>query len=189
MEHHRRSIRKQGFDYSSHGAYFITLCAHHHQCIFGHVEQDRVRLNGIGQIVESCWNEIPSHSAHAQLDYFVIMPNHLHGIILLVGAQHAAPISTESVEPHKGPLSGSLPTIVRSFKSATTRRINQRRRIPGTPLWQRNFFERIIRDEDELFSIREYIHYNPRKWCMDRENPERNSTHLPEMMPWEPPPE
>ena len=185
MEHHRRSIRFPGFDYSSQGAYFITLCTHHHQCIFGQVEQDRVRLNATGQIVESCWNDISKHFAHARLDYSAIMPNHIHGIILLVGAQHAVPFPDGHASQFGKLQADSIAAIIRAFKAASTRAVNLLQGTPGAPFWQRNYFERIIRDEDEIFRIREYIHYNPRRWALDHENPERQSIEPPEPMPWE----
>lgn len=185
VEHHRRSIRYPGFDYSSHGAYFITISAHHRRCLFGQVEQDRVRLNATGKIVESCWDEIPQHFSQARLDYFVIMPNHFHGIILLVGAQHAAPFPDGHASPVGRLQADSLAAIIRSFKAASTRAINLTQGAPGAPLWQRNYFERIIRDEDELCRTREYIDSNPARWALDHENPDRPSMEPQEPMPWE----
>jgi putative transposase len=166
-EKRRRSIRLPGHDYSSPGAYFVTICAHGKECIFD-VPESR-------NAVEEAWRQIPFHSPNAGLDESVVMPNHVHGVLWIlgrnvVGAQHAAPLPatrTVAVKP------GSLGAIVRSFKSAAAKRVNEVRHTPGARVWQRNYYERVIRNEDELSSVREYIHLNPLKWELDRENPDR----------------
>jgi REP element-mobilizing transposase RayT len=160
--HHRCSIRLPGYDYASPGAYFVTVCAHDQECIFDVPE--------LRDAVEEAWRQIPFHFPNARLDESVVMPNHIHGIVRIVGAQHAAPLPaarTPTVKP------GSLGAVVRSFKSAATKRVNQIRRTPGALVWQRNYYERVIRNEDELSSIREYTHLNPLKWELDHENPHR----------------
>jgi len=147
----RRRLRLAGYDYSRPGAYFVTICARDHQCLFGEIVAGAMRRNQIGETVAACWNEIPRHYANVVLDAFVVMPNHLHGILLLtdlVGAGHARP----------------LPLIVGSFKSAASRRV-------GARIWQRDYWEHIIRSEDELNRIRHYVDDNPLCWPADPENP------------------
>ena len=172
-KHHRRSIRLKGYDYTRAGAYFITIVTQNRACLFGAVVEGRMRLNPLGQIVQECWLAIPDHFPHALLDEFVIMPNHLHGIIVLqemensVGARHAAPREPRLEEFGK-PVAGSIPTIVRSFKSAATKHINEYRGTPGAPVWQRNYYEHIIRNDRSLHRIRGYIATNPLRWHLDR---------------------
>ena len=132
-------------------------------------------LNEIGQIDQQCWDSIPQHFPNVEIDQFGIMPNHLHGVIMIVEpilpsdrveAQHAAPLPlTINVKP------GSLGAIVRSFKSASTKRINEILHTPGASIWQPNYYEHVIRNEKELDQIREYILYNPLRWALDNENP------------------
>ena len=186
-KHHRRSIRLPGYDYTQPGAYFITICTFHHKYLFGEVVAGEMRQNEFGGIVQTCWDEIPVHFLHTELDAFVVMPNHIHGIILItdaVGARHAVPLHGNAASPHGNavppqqterfgkPVPGSIPTIVRSFKSAVTRRINQLRDTQGTPVWQRNYFEHIVRNEHTLNAIRQYILNNPHRWPLDRYNPD-----------------
>ena len=170
---HRRSLRLQGYDYGRAGGCFVTICAHERACLFGAVVGREVRLNAFGDIVRACWEEIPAHFPNVEMDSFVIMPNHLHGIVRLVtaaGARHTVPLPGERFGR---PVAGSIPTIIRSFKAAVTKRINRHRRTPGASVWQRNYFEHIIRDDVSLDRIREYVANNPRQWAMDRENPAR----------------
>jgi putative transposase len=170
-KHHRRSIRLKGYDYTRSGAYFITIVTQNRACLFGAVVEGRMRLNPLGQIVQECWLAIPDHFPHALLDEFVIMPNHLHGIIVLqemensVGARH---VPRRRREEFGKPVPGSIPTIVRSFKSAATKHINEYRGTPGAPVWQRNYYEHIIRNDRSLHRIREYIATNPLRWHLDR---------------------
>jgi putative transposase len=173
--HHRRSIRLKGYDYSLAGAYFVTVCSWGKGCIFGEIADGEIHLNEYGEIVMKCWNGIQDHLPHVETDEFIIMPNRVHGIVFMVGARHAVPLQTIG-EQFAKPVSGSLPTIIRSFKSAVTRSSNIFRNTPGTPVWQRNYYEHIIRNDKELQTIREYIRYNPLKWDEDEENPERKET-------------
>ncbi|MGC8719442.1 MAG: transposase [Thermodesulforhabdaceae bacterium] len=175
--HHRRSIRLKKYDYTQPGAYFITICTHERAHLFGEVVDGHMRLNNAGRIAEQCWRDIPAHFPHVELDAFVIMPNHVHGVLWIVdnvGARHAVPPPpTDHVEQFGKPLPGSIPTIVRAFKSAVTQRINAWRNTPGAPVWQRNYYEHIIRDEYILNTIRQYIIENPLRWHLDRYNPDR----------------
>ena len=166
--HHRRSIRLQGYNYAQAGAYFVTVCTQRRDCLFGDVSEGQMRLNSLGTIVQACWADLPHHYAHVELDAFVVMPNHVHGIILLtdVGAGFK-PAPTRPVPANRH----GLPEIVRAFKTFSARRINERRAAPGVPIWQRNYYEHVIRNEDDLQRIREYIQSNTLKWKDDPDNP------------------
>jgi len=171
--HRRRSVRLKRWDYASRGAYFVTVCAHGRECVFGEVRSGRVVLNGADKIVESAWNDLPLHYPRVELDVFVVMPNHVHGILIIgrglsVGARHASPLR----KMPRGPKRGSVGAIVGSFKSAATRRVNTLRKTPGLPLWQRNYYEHIIRGEAEINRAREYVLHNPLKWLEDENHPE-----------------
>ncbi|MGI6604111.1 MAG: transposase [bacterium] len=181
-ERRRRSIRLKGYNYSQPGAYFITICTHDRECLFGAIFGGEMQLNDWGVITERCWTEIPSHFPNVALDAFVVMPNHVHGIIVIrkrnapVGARHAVPLQSTGIfqtciEQFGRPVSGSIPTIIRSFKAAVTRQINELRGTPGVPIWQRNYYEHVIRDEESLDRIREYVAGNPAQWDQDSENP------------------
>jgi len=248
QRHHRRSIRLKGCDYTQPGAYFITICTHGRECLFGEIIDGEMHLNEAGQIVVQTWQDLPNHVPNVQLDAFVVMPNHVHGIIIITdhaggigvgskparttmgpgstadsgstpgpgsaggagsiagpGSVGAGSVGAGSVgagsEPapttiDPGPTAGSgpaagpgsvgaglepaptrsshgLPEIVRQFKTFSARRINELRGTPGTPVWQRNYYEHIIRDEFSLSRIRQYIAENPVRWDTDREHPQR----------------
>jgi putative transposase len=239
-KHHRRSIRLKGYDYTQPGAYFITICTHGRECLFGEIIDGEMHLNEAGQIVVQTWQDLPNHVPHVQLDAFVVMPNHVHGIIIIteraggigagfkparttmgpgsaadsgstagpgsVGADsEPAPTITTGPRSNAGPglvgaglepapttmgpggpdpvgaglepaptrSSYGLPEIVRQFKTFSARRINELRGTPGTPVWQRNYYEHIIRNEFSLNRIRQYIAENPARWDADQENPQR----------------
>ena len=174
VQHRRRSIRLKNYDYAQAGAYFVTLCTRDRACLFGDVRDDKICLNADGQVADECWATIPDHVRGVSLDVWVVMPNHVHGIVVIdstghVGAQHAAPLPAPL--QHRGVLSGSLAAVVRSFKSAVTKRINDGRGTPGAAVWQRNYYDHIIRSEESLNRIRQYILDNPARWSFDRENP------------------
>jgi len=169
--HQRRSIRLKAYDYSQAGAYFVTICTKDRECLFGDIVDEKMCINEIGEIVQAEWLRTAKIRPNVSLDEFIIMPNHLHGIIMINdgrGVLQYAP--TES--PFRSP-SQTIGAIIRGFKSATTKQINKYTNTPGKPVWQRNYYDRIIRDEDELNRIREYIIYNPAKWAEDKENPQR----------------
>ena len=159
----RHSLRLKGYDYSQAGAYFVTVCAHNRMCIFGAVDAAEIRLSEIGRTVGSCWEEIPEHFP-VSLDEWVVMPNHLHGIIIMADETPLATADALPVRP-------ALGAIVGGFKSATTKRVNEERRMERSPLWQRNFYEHVIRNEADLGRIRQYIVDNPVRWAEDPENP------------------
>ena len=176
-KHQRRSIRLKDYDYSQAGAYFVTLCIRNKECILGKVVDGEMMLNAYGRLVEEEWIKTADMRRNVGLDVFVVMPNHFHGILAIVdkcrGTVHRAPTQEQFAKP----TSGSLPTIVRYFKSAVTRRINELRGIPYKPVWQRNYYEHVIRNENDLNEIREYIVNNPLKWDLDSENPQNARTH------------
>jgi putative transposase len=167
---HRRSIRLQRYNYANPGAYFVTICTQGQKCLFGEVTNGEVRLNESGTVVTNCWQWLPSQYRHVDLDEWVVMPNHFHGIIILSddgdvcrGGSRTAP--TEAVR--RKPLGG----LIGAFKTVSTKEINELRGSRGSPLWQRNYYEHVIRNENELNKIREYILSNPLQWALDRENP------------------
>ncbi|MDW8213190.1 MAG: transposase [Roseiflexaceae bacterium] len=203
--HHRRSIRLPGYDYTQPGAYFVTIVTHCRTHVFGEVVDGDMRLNAWGDIVRDEWFKTAQIRPYVQLrdDEFVVMPNHIHGIIWIVGdhmvgarrrraptpdiptrADHTPEIlacadhipEIHTMEQFGKPVPGSIPTILRSFKSAVTKRINKLCSTPGAPIWQRNYYEHIIRHERALNAIRHYITDNPRRWHLDRENPHRTGS-------------
>jgi putative transposase len=148
----RRSIRMPGFDYSSPGAYFITTCSANRRHLFGSVSGNDVLLNSWGQTIEESWRELPDFHSGVVLDEMIVMPNHFHGILTIVGgSQYLRP---------------TLSRVIRTFKSRSARRINREREAVGVAVWQRGFYERVIRDELALTRIREYIRTNPLRWSL-----------------------
>ncbi len=168
---HRRSIRLKGYDYAQPGAYFVTVCTQNHECLFGTIVDGEMRLSKFGKIAQGEWLASADIRQEIRLDVFMVMPNHIHGVIWLVdddvGATGRSPL------PPQGPKPRSLGAFVAGYKSAVTKRINRIRGTPGFPVWQRNYYDHIIRNEDELNRIREYIANNPLRWHLDRENPDR----------------
>lgn len=186
----RRSIRWKRYDYTSAGFYYLTLCAEGRECIFGEVRDATVVHSEAGDLVRSCWEQIPAHFPRVELDTWILMPNHLHGLLLLhpegVGAQHAAPsrtspspprfVNSGTFRPRSAPPRvkvepGSFSAIVRSFKSASSLAVNRLRQVTGVSIWQRNLHDHVVRDEVELERIRQYIKDNPSRWNEDPENP------------------
>lgn len=157
---HRRSIRLPGYDYTQPGAYYVTICTQDRECLLADVTGDTVTLSTYGEIVQRAWEGLPDHYANLGLDAFVIMPNHIHGVLVLT---EVARTSSERVH--------GLPEIVRAFKSFSARAVNDARGTPQNPVWQRNYYEHIVRDDDEWERIREYIAANPVNWEDDPENP------------------
>ncbi len=164
-KHNRRSIRLPEYDYSKCGAYFITICTQNRECIFGEIKNNEIKLNDAGKIVNQCWNDLSDHYKHIELDAFIIMSNHIHGIIVITNVGAGLKPAPTKTKQH------GLSEIVRAFKTFSARRINQIHYIHGLPVWQRNYYEHIIRNEQSLNHIREYIHNNPLKWELDEYNP------------------
>ncbi len=179
--HHRQSIRLRGYDYTQAGAYFVTIVAHERACLFGEIVDDVMHLNDLGHAVAEDWQQLAHRFPRAECDVSIVMPNHLHGIIVLAGRGEASAgsssiitgISAADASPLRptGTVAGSLGALIQNFKSTSTRRINALRQTPGGRVWQRNYFEHIIRNERDLNRIREYIIYNPLKWALDSEYP------------------
>ena len=174
LDHRRKSLRLSDYNYSQPGAYFVTICTFESRNLLGEVHNREMFLNDAGRIVKRTWLEIPEHFLIADLDSFIVMPNHIHGILVLidVGRGTACRAPTERFGK---PIPDSLPTIIRSFKAAATRRINILNNTPGATLWQRNYYEHIIRSEESLNRIRKYIDDNPLRWGEDPENSNRGN--------------
>jgi len=201
--HHRRSIRLQCYDYSQAGALFITICTNNRENLFGDIVAGAMHLNDGGQTVERCWVDIPAHFPSVELDEFVIMPNHVHGIIVLTDAMNtvgakdvwakdirakdirakdirakdirAKDIRAKDISPlqnRPAGTSGTIGSIVRGFKIGATKWFRQLGTIHE--VWQRNYWEHVIRDETERDRFREYIRNNPARWEQDKLNPTIN---------------
>ncbi len=171
----RRSIRLPGYDYGQAGAYFVTIVTAGRRPVFGNVVDGDMVLSDVGLIAVEEWERTAIVRPDVELDAFVVMPNHMHGIIVIPDRHdgRATPrVAPTSAAPRgSGPPTESLGAIVGQFKAAVTRRATALRNLPGTPLWQRNYFEHIIRDETDLERIRAYISNNPSRWDGDVENP------------------
>lgn len=159
-EHHRRSIRLQGFDYTQAGGYFVTLVAYRREELFGQQAGEIVHLNPFGILVAENWRAL-SRLAYVEPGEWVLMPNHLHGILYLANDKPAGQ------PPAHGTQSKSLGAVIQSFKSLTTRQINRVRRSPANPVWQRNYYEHIIRGSADLENIRGYILENPTRHLLN----------------------
>ena len=161
--HHRRSIRLQGYDYSQAGMYFVTLCTRNRECLFGEIVDETMRLNPVGQIVADSWAWLAQRYEHVELDEWVVMPNHLHGIVVIndhcKGGSRTAPTKP-------------IGRLIGAYKTVSTKQANTFRQTPWLLLWQRNYWERIVRDEAELLSIQEYICNNPAQWTQDKLHPQ-----------------
>jgi REP element-mobilizing transposase RayT len=169
--HHRRSIRLRGHDYSSPGWYFVTLCTEGKLHVFGEVVQGEMHRNAAGEMVAACWRWLEKRHHQVKLDEWIVMPNHLHGIIVVTEARGGS--RTAPTKP--------LGRLIGAFKTVSTSRVNAEREAPHAELWQRDFYERIIRHDRELEMIREYIRTNPLRWAADPENP---SAANPDKDPW-----
>jgi REP element-mobilizing transposase RayT len=165
-KHHRRSIRLPGYDYRTPGAYFITICSWQRECLFGEVINDKMQLSPYGKTVLFNWSLLPKRYQNVALDNFIVMPNHVHGIIVLKGSPERN--STESKKfGHRKSKIHPLSEIVRGLKTSSARRINQMRYLTSLSVWQRGYYEHIIRNEESLVAIREYIVNNPLLWGKD----------------------
>ncbi len=178
-KHRRRSIRLPRFDYAAPGAYFVTLCISGRRCILGKVNSNgTVSLNPLGEAAAAEWRRSAALRDEIELDAFVVMPNHVHGVVVIkpdlsgddVGATGQSPLQQPDYPP-RGPARRSLTSFVVGYKGAVTRRVNAIRKTPGAPVWQRNYYERIIRDDDELARARFYVQENPARWRDDDYNP------------------
>lgn len=192
--HHRRSIRLKGHDYGQPGTYFITICTHQRAPVFGHVTAGKMQLSEVGRMVQCVWEQMDAYYFNIRTDAFIVMPDHIHGILHVRAAPRGRPDSEiggskslpdtgqphdtgqsrdtgqphdtgqpQGVAPTDAPTAGlSLPDAVHRFKSLTSKRY--RDAASCGRLWQRNYWERIVRDEAALQAIRRYIRDNPRHW-------------------------
>lgn len=193
----RRSVRLKGFDYAQSGAYFVTICVQGGECVLGEITAGgTMQLSAIGEIVDWVWHSLPNHRPHIRLDAWVIMPNHVHGILFLddglngqgrgeafgntpqkiikSSQPNASPLQPQTNAVPERPLGtkpNSLPAIIQNFKSITSRRINSFRKASGMRFWQRNYWEHVIRNDQSLHAIRAYIIQNPTRWAEDQLHP------------------
>jgi len=189
-KYHRRSIRLPEYDYGQEGAYYVTICAQDRKCIFGQIKNGRMQLNEWGSMVHSFWERLPEHYCGLVLDSFVIMPNHVHFIIIIANdvvprgrGEVTSPLGDgdnnlvmgEVTSPLRDSAKHTLGQVLAFYKYQTTKAINLANSTPGRKIWQRNYFEHIIRNERSYNEIRKYIIENPRYWAADDENPERKS--------------
>jgi REP element-mobilizing transposase RayT len=164
----RRSIRLRGYDYAQNNAYFVTVCLAQRLCLFGDITDGVVRSSTIGEVVASAWSDLPNHTPGLILDTWVIMPNHVHGIVILPGEPLPENLGQTIL---RGPKPGSLGTVVGGFKSAVSREVAVKQLSLIKPFWQRNYYERIIRNDRELDATRKYIESNPVRWDDDPDHP------------------
>ncbi len=199
-QHHRRSIRLPDYDYAQPGGYVVTICVQGHVRLFGEVVEGRMFLNPAGQMVHAVWNDVSRRFPRAETDAFIVMPNHVHGIVVLtgrsapanpavgaslVGAQNADAQPTDADAPNAPPSSGRAPTrgaptsspslgdVVGGFKSITTVQYTRGVTNDGWPrfnkhLWQRNYYEHVLRERRDLDRTRRYVAENPARWGNDR---------------------
>ena len=177
---HRRSFRIPRFDYSGPGVYFVTIVAHGRACRFGHIIKNALQLSAQGRVAEECWRQIPAHFPNVELGAFIIMPNHVHGILALhdredkTSSRRGTPWRAPTPDAHPlerfgGPISGSLATIMRQYKPSVTRRINGTIGVSGH-IWQRGYYEHVIRNDEDWNRIHPYIESNVVNWAQDEEN-------------------
>ncbi|ANH83448.1 hypothetical protein A8C56_22915 [Niabella ginsenosidivorans] len=173
MKHNRKSIRLKGYNYAQAGLYFITLCTHNRVHLFGQIINGEMVLNAGGRVAAKCWQDIPAHFPTAALHEYVVMPNHIHGIIELqspsVGVQNFEPqqMGTENKFQHIIPQ--SIGSIVRGFKIGVTKWFRYENGFAqNAQIWQRNYYEHIIRNDAAYHRIANYILNNPAKWKDDR---------------------
>ena len=196
-KHHRRSIRLPGYNYTGPGGYFITICTYKHLPLFGKIVDGEMILSLLGRIAVQEWKRLDKRFPFLELGEFVVMPNHLHGILIInergtaedgfdTGTDQARRARTREGEFDMGmdrhaptregfgcPVAGSIPTIVRSYKASVTLRVNRLRVRPNHPVWQRNYYEHVIRDKGDWERIATYVQNNPILWDKDQFNPDR----------------
>jgi putative transposase len=164
----RKSPRLANTDYTQQGGYFVTICTHGHKHLFGHIDKSGVmHCNEYGEIVWDCWLDLPNHYQNIELGEFVVMPNHVHGIIFMIDDSELEAEKREGFKPSPTEKRHGLTEIVRALKSFSARRINQKRKVKGIPVWQRTFHDHFIRNEAQLNKLREYVLNNPEVWATD----------------------
>ena len=170
-KHKRRSIRLKGYDYSQAGYYFVTICCYRRQRLFGKIIDGVMQLNQYGEIVAETYEWLSWRYPYVHLDEWIIMPNHFHGIIVLTDKPRRGESRFAPTQPKRKPLG----QLIGAFKTVSTKKINIIRNAPGTPIWQRNYYEHIIRNEQALNNIRQYIVNNPSSWHQDQLHPDNPS--------------
>jgi putative transposase len=162
------TTRLKNWDYSSNGYYYITICTKNRECLFGNIAGDKMQLSAIGEIVLQAWNDSFVMRKELFCDQFVIMPNHIHGIVIIEKSVETQGIASvqENNAPYRMPK--SISSFVSGFKSAVTKRVNEIHHTPGAAIWQERFYDHVIRDEKSLQRIREYIVNNPVNWETDK---------------------
>ncbi|MEM9162897.1 MAG: transposase [Cyanobacteria bacterium P01_F01_bin.4] len=190
-KHYRRSIRLKGYDYASPGTYFVTICLQHRTCLLGNIINHQMQLNDAGQMVHDSWMALPWRFPQIILDAFVVMPNHFHGLITLQNLVGVPLVDTldrlrncpinRNVMVDKVPIEGvRLGDIVGAFKSITTHVYTAGVKCHGWEpfqkrLWQRNYYEHIVRNETSLETLRRYVLNNPTMWIEDQLHPNVDS--------------
>ena len=189
-KHHRRSIRLSGYDYSQSGAYFVTICAYQRQCVFGDVVDGQMCLNKYGAIVAETYQWLCQRYPYLHLDEWIVMPNHFHAIMLITDkpcmdadqprrgvSRNALTMRTAPTINQHGKITKPKPLgrLIGAFKTVSTKKINILRDAPATPLWQRNYYEHIIRNQDAMNKICQYIINNPASWKIDQLHPDNPS--------------
>lgn len=166
LNQHRRSIRMKGYDYSLAGAYFVTMVTFQRACVFGDIVDGEMRLNHFGLIVTQTWEWLSKQYPYIEVDRYIMMPNHFHGILHIIemaddcrGGSRPAPTKIKT-----------LGQLIGAFKTVSAKHINQIRHTPGSPAWQRNYYEHIIRNEKEYEEIWNSIDANPKNWVDDQLN-------------------
>lgn len=174
----RKQIRLKKYDYSDAGWYYVTVCTQNRECLFGNIINNKIILNEFGNVIQQCWENIPNYFNNVELDEFQIMPNHVHGIIIIrnnvVGARSSRPMYSRPIPP-------SLGQIIGYFKYQSTKHINNlmegsedptptKKQYKFKQIFQRSFYDHIIRNEFDLNRIRQYIRDNPSNWNNDRNN-------------------
>ena len=164
------SIRLPEYDYSLPGYYFINICTKNRENLFGEIKNNKMNLSAFGHLVKRQWRQISKIRKNIVSDAFIIIPNHIHGILTIVEAIHELPLQGSSPRGWAKRRQMMLSKIIGQFKMQTAKQINQFKNTPGLPVWQRNYYEHIIRNESELNRIRVYIKNNPANWHNDRNN-------------------
>jgi REP element-mobilizing transposase RayT len=168
--HYRQSIRLKEYNYSQPGEYFVTICTYEKKCVFGKIIEEKIILSPLGEIAKKCWEEIPEHFPNVRLDEYMIMPNHVHGIIVITKRRDLInQIPTEINFPLMKNPKMTLGKIIRNYKARSTKYIHDSGYVDFQ--WQSLFYDRIVRGDKELNNIRNYITDNPLKWYLDEENP------------------
>ena len=188
MRKRKNSLRLESYTYSNSGAYFITICSYKREEIFGEIINDLIQLSSIGKVIQDCWYQIPINYENIKLDEFVIMPNHIHGIIWIVGAIHESPETKQKIHesPKDNPTQENgvirelplrierrkmlLTKIIGRFKMNSSKSINDIHNSKGSHVWQRSYYDHIIRNEDDLNNTKQYIQDNPLNWDKDENN-------------------